>query len=43
MYLDRFNLKGRVAVVTGGGQGIGLACMEALSEGVPTSISLTAI
>ncbi|HTZ68776.1 MAG TPA: SDR family oxidoreductase [Roseiarcus sp.] len=32
MYLDRFNLNGRVAVVTGGGQGIGLACVEALSE-----------
>jgi NAD(P)-dependent dehydrogenase (short-subunit alcohol dehydrogenase family) len=32
MYLDRFNLKRRVAVVTGGGQGIGLACVEALAE-----------
>ncbi len=32
MYLDQFNLSGRVAVVTGGGQGIGLACVEALSE-----------
>ena len=32
MYLERFNLKGRVAVVTGGTQGIGLACVEALAE-----------
>lgn len=32
MYLDRFDLKGRVAVVTGGAQSIGLACVEALSE-----------
>ena len=32
MYLDRFSLKGRVAVVTGGAQGIGLACVEALAE-----------
>jgi NAD(P)-dependent dehydrogenase (short-subunit alcohol dehydrogenase family) len=32
MYLERFDLKGRVAVVTGGAQGIGLACVEALSE-----------
>src|ERR1700691_2134107 len=33
MYLERFRLDGRVAVVTGGAQAIGLACVEALSEG----------
>ena len=32
MYVERFNLKGRVGVVTGAAQGIGLACVEALSE-----------
>jgi NAD(P)-dependent dehydrogenase (short-subunit alcohol dehydrogenase family) len=32
MYLEKFKLNGRVAVVTGGGQGIGLACSEALGE-----------
>ena len=32
MYLERFNLKGRVAVVTGGARGIGFACVEALAE-----------
>ncbi len=32
MYLEKFKLDGRVAVVTGGGQGIGLACSEALGE-----------
>ena len=32
MYLDKYNLGGRVAVVTGGGQGIGLCCAQALGE-----------
>lgn len=32
MYLEKYNLKGRVAVVTGGGQGIGFACAQALGE-----------
>ena len=32
MYLEKFKLGGRVAVVTGAGQGIGLACAEALGE-----------
>jgi NAD(P)-dependent dehydrogenase (short-subunit alcohol dehydrogenase family) len=32
MYLEKFRLVGRTAVVTGGGQGIGLACAEALAE-----------
>jgi NAD(P)-dependent dehydrogenase (short-subunit alcohol dehydrogenase family) len=32
VYLDKYKLDGRVAVVTGGGQGIGLACAQALAE-----------
>src|SRR5207248_7659419 len=32
MYLEKFRLEQRTAVVTGAGQGIGLACAEALAE-----------
>lgn len=32
MYLEKYNLKDRLAVVTGAGQGIGLACAQALGE-----------
>jgi len=32
MYLEKFRLDGRVAFITGGGQGIGLAIAEALAE-----------
>ena len=32
MYLEKLRLEGRVAVVTGGGQGIGAACARALGE-----------
>ena len=32
MYLEKLKLDGRVAVVTGGGQGIGAACAQALGE-----------
>jgi NAD(P)-dependent dehydrogenase (short-subunit alcohol dehydrogenase family) len=32
VYLEKFKLDGRVAVVTGGGQGIGFSCGQALAE-----------
>ena len=32
MYLEKYKLEGRVAVVTGGGRAIGLACVQALAE-----------
>lgn len=38
MYLKKLDLSGRNALVTGGGQGIGLSCVEALCEAGATVI-----
>ena len=38
MYLQKLRLDGRIAVVTGGGQGIGAACARALGEAGATII-----
>ena len=38
MYLEKLRMDGRVAVITGGGQGIGAACARALGESGATVI-----
>ena len=41
MYLEKFDLSGQIAVVTGGTKGIGLAITEALSEAGSRVVALT--
>jgi NAD(P)-dependent dehydrogenase (short-subunit alcohol dehydrogenase family) len=38
MYLEKLRLDGRIAVITGGGQGIGAACARALGEAGATVV-----
>ncbi|EYT56595.1 3-oxoacyl-ACP reductase [Leucobacter sp. UCD-THU] len=41
MYLEKYNLDGKISVVTGGTQGIGLAIAEALAEAGSRVVALT--